>query len=145
MRIQATMSSGTKMTAVMMTGHMSQAYADRPAQREPALIGRLRAAWLCLGRALEEPDEFAGGVVAMERVAEREVAVDVVLVAASDAGLGQIAGVLELADDLRHRSFGDADGGGDVSHAYAGVGGDARQHMPVVGDEPPGAVVIWRT
>jgi len=94
---------------------------------------------------LEESDQFADGVVAVLWVAERELAVDLVLVATSDTGLGQVAGLLELVDDLSDRSLGDADGGGDVSQARAGVGGDAGEHMPVVGDEPPQVVVISRT
>jgi DNA-binding MarR family transcriptional regulator len=64
-----------------------------------------------LGRRLQESDQFADGVVAVLWVAERELAVDLVVVATSDVGLGQVAGLLELVDDLPGRSFGDADGG----------------------------------
>jgi hypothetical protein len=64
---------------------------------------------------LQETDQFADGVVAVLWVAERELVVDRVVIATSDAGLGQVAGLLELVDDLPDRSFGDADGGGDVS------------------------------
>jgi hypothetical protein len=90
---------------------------------------------------LEESDQLSDSVVAVLRVAEGELAVDHVLVAASDAGLGQVAGLLQLAHDLPDRSFGDADGGGDVSQASARVLGDAREYMGVVGNEPPDVIV----
>jgi hypothetical protein len=93
---------------------------------------------------LEEPDQLPDSVVAVLRMAQREFAVDLVFVAASDAGLGQVAGLLELADDLPDRSFGDADGGCDVSQAPARVVRDAREHMGVVGDEPPTVIVRFR-
>jgi hypothetical protein len=105
----------------------------------------LGAGQVRVGRRLQESDQFADGVVAVLWVAQRELAVDLVLVATSDAGLGQIAGLLELVDDLPDRSLGDADGGGDVPQACAGVGGDAGEHMRVVGDEPPKVIVISRT
>src|SRR5215217_4388353 len=105
----------------------------------------LGAARVRLWRRLQESDQFADGVVAVLWVAERELAVDLVLVATSDAGLGQVAGLLELVDDLPDRSLRDADGRGDVSEARAWVRGDAAEHMRVVGDEPPKVVVISRT
>src|SRR4051812_1964579 len=79
--------------------------------------------------------------MAVLRMAERELPVHLVLVAASEAGLGQVAGLLELADDVPDRSLGDADGGGDVSQAPARVVRDASEHMGVVGNEPPTVIV----
>jgi hypothetical protein len=93
-------------------------------------------------RRLEEVDEFADGVVSVLWVAERELAVDFVVVAASDARLAQVAGFFEVADDLPDGAFGDVDGGGDVSQACAGVGGDAGEYVRVGGDEPPVVVVV---
>jgi hypothetical protein len=93
------------------------------------------------GRWLEEADQFADGAVLVVGVAERELVMDLVLVAAPVAGLGHVAGLFELVDDVGRRAFGYADVGGDVSHPERGVGGDAREHMGVVGDEPPEVVV----
>ena len=70
-------------------------------------------------------------------MAQREFVVDFVVVSASVAGLGQVAGSLEVADDLGRGSFRDADGGGDVSKPRGGVGGDAFKHVRMVGHEPP--------
>ena len=78
----------------------------------PRVLG---AAQVRLGRRLEEADEFADSVMAVLRVAERELAMDLVLVAAPDASLGQITSLLKLVDDLPGRSFGDADGSRDVT------------------------------
>jgi hypothetical protein len=76
-------------------------------------------------------------VVAVLRMAERELAVHLVLVAPPHARLGQIAGLLQIADDLPHGALGDADGVRDVAQPSARVSGDAREHMGVVRDEPP--------
>jgi hypothetical protein len=51
----------------------------------------------------------------MKGVAEGELVMDFVAVAASVACLREVAGLLEVVDDLRGCSFGDADGGCDVS------------------------------
>ena len=80
---------------------------------------------LRLRRRLKEMDELADGVVAVVRVPEREFAVHLVGVATSDAGLGQIAGLFQLGDDLADGSFGDADVGGDVPSR---VPGSAAMH-----------------
>ena len=93
-------------------------------------------------RSFEEADQVANGVVAMEGVAERKFVVDFVVVTASVAGFRQIAGLLELVDDLGRGSFRDADGGGDVSEPRGGVGRDAFQHVRMVGHEPPKMLVI---
>jgi hypothetical protein len=95
------------------------------------------AAWSLRGRPFEEADQVADGVVTVARVAKRKLVVDFVVVAASVAGFRQIAGSLEVGDDLCRGSFRDADGGGDVPEPCSGVGGDAFQHVRVVGHEPP--------
>ena len=68
-----------------------------------------------------------------------------VLVAAAVAGLGQVAGLLEFADDLGRRSFGDADGEGDVSEAHIRVGSDASEDVGVVGQEPKEKRIFFGT
>jgi hypothetical protein len=69
-------------------------------------------------------------------MAKGKILVHLVLVAAAVEGLGQVAGFLEFVDDLGRRSFGDADGHGDISKAHIRVGGDAGEHVGVVGQEP---------
>ncbi|MFC7597646.1 hypothetical protein ACFQU3_20195 [Terrabacter sp. GCM10028922] len=93
-------------------------------------------------RPLEEADQLPDGVVAVQRVAKRKLVVDFVPIAASVAGLRQVAGCLEIADELSGRSLGDADGLGDVSEARGGIGGDADEHVGVVGDEVPTMIPI---
>jgi hypothetical protein len=56
--------------------------------------GVLRAAGSGSRRRLQEPNQVGDGAVAVVRMAKRELAVDLVLVASSVAGLGQIAGLL---------------------------------------------------
>lgn len=97
------------------------------------------------GRPFEEADQVADGVVAVLGVAQRKLVVDYVVVAAPVAGLGQIAGSLEIADDLRRGSFRDADGGGDVSEPRRGVGDDAFEHVRMVGHEPPKMISLSGT
>jgi hypothetical protein len=81
----------------------------------------------------------------MLRVAERELAVDLVAIAAADPRFAQVAGVLEIADDLPGGPLGDPNGCGDVTQLRVGVGGDACEHVRMVRDEAPQAIVISRT
>ena len=53
--------------------------------------------------------------------------------------------MLEFVDDLGRRSFGDADGGGDVSEAHIGVGSNAGEDVGVVGQEPKEKRVFFGT
>jgi hypothetical protein len=129
-----------------LAGHMRTTLG--PGCAAPPRRRRRWRLWLSevsVGRRLEESDQLTDGVVAVLRVAEWEFAVHFVLVAASDAGLGQVAGLLQLADDLPDGSFGDADGGCDVPQASPRVVRDAREHVRVVGDEPPPVIVRSRT
>ncbi len=68
-------------------------------------------------RRFKEAEQFADGVVAVLSVAERQLFVYVVAVAASVADLREVAGLDEIVDDLRGRSLGYADGAGDISEA----------------------------
>src|ERR687886_779495 len=91
---------------------------------------------------LQKADEIADGLVAVLGVAERQVAMDDVLVPAADAGPRHVARLLEIVDDVRRRSFRDPDGAGDVSQSRGRVGGDRREHVRVVRHEPPEVVVL---
>jgi hypothetical protein len=93
---------------------------------------------------LEEPDQLTDRVVAVLGMAKRELAVELVLVAASVTRLREVAGLLEIGDDVRHASLGDSDLGGYVSESHRWVGGDAREHVGVVRDEAPHMVIVTR-
>ena len=75
-------------------------------------------------------------------MAKWELVVDFVLIAASLAALRQVAGALEIVDQLSGRSFRDAYGLRDVSETRTGIGGDAYEHVRVVGDEGPTMIPI---
>ena len=91
---------------------------------------------------MEEADQLTDCVVTVPWMAKGKLVVDLVPVAASGACLGQVAGFLEIPDQLRGGSFGHADGLRDVSKACAGVGGDAHEHVRVVGNEVPHMIAI---
>jgi hypothetical protein len=95
-------------------------------------------------RRLEKPDQLTDRVVAVVGVAKREFAVELVPVAASLTRLREVAGFLEVGDDLRRASLGDSDRGSDVSESHIWIGGDARKHMGMVRDEAPHMVVATR-
>ena len=84
----------------------------------------------------EEPDQLADRVVAVVRMAKRELLVDLISVATSVARLRQVAGFLQIVDDLSRSTFRDPDRGCDVSEPRVWVGGDALEHVRVVGYEP---------
>jgi hypothetical protein len=62
---------------------------------------------------------------------------DAIPVAATSLVFDHVAGVDEVGDDAVGAAFGDADHGGDVPEARAGVLGDAQQRPGVVGEEAP--------
>ncbi len=84
-------------------------------------------------------------MMAMLSMTKRKLVVNLVTVAASVPDLREVARLLEVADDPGDRSFRDADRGGDVSEACVRIGGDALEHVPVVGHEPPGMVAFSRS
>jgi hypothetical protein len=94
------------------------------------------------GWRFEKTDQLADGVVAVLGMAKRELVVDFVLIAASLTGLRQVAGALEILDQLSGRSFRDAYGLRNVSEACTGIGRDAYEHVRVVGDKGPTTVSI---
>ena len=89
----------------------------------------------------QEADEITDRPVAVPGMAERQLPVNFVAVAASVASLRQVAGLFEVVDDMRRGSFGNPDADGDVSEPRAGIGGDAFEHVGVVRDEPPEVLV----
>ena len=84
----------------------------------------------------EEADQVADGVVAVLGVSERQVLVYFVVVAAAVAALSEVAGLLEVVDDLRCGSLGDPDRVSDVPEPNGGVGADDLEHVGVVCYEP---------
>jgi hypothetical protein len=72
-----------------------------------------------------------------DRVAQRSVRVDVVMVAAADPGSLHVAVPHKISDDRLGGALGDPDSGGNIPGPDAGVTGDADQHMAMVGEERP--------
>jgi hypothetical protein len=101
-----------------------------------ALPGRRRLPW-----RFQKTDQFAHRVVAVPRVPQRHVLVNLVQVASPVPGPRQVTGFIEVIDDLRGRALGDADVSRDVSEADSGVGRDRLEHVGMVGDEPPAMVI----
>ena len=77
-------------------------------------------------------------------MAQRQVAVHLVVVAASLALAADVAGLDELGDDPLRRALGDPDLGRDVAQADPRVARDAQQHVRVVREEGPGAHAATR-
>ena len=77
-------------------------------------------------------------------MAKRELAVELVPVAASVPRLREVAGFLEVGDDVRRASLGDSDRGSDVSESRIRVVGDARKHVGVVRDKAPQMILFTR-
>lgn len=71
-----------------------------------------------------------------------ELVVDNIVIAASAPRLCQVAGLLEVVDQLSGSAFSDADGLRDVSETRTGIDREAYEHVRVVGDEDPRMVVI---
>ena len=92
---------------------------------------------VCAVAGFEKADEVADRTVAMPGVTKRQLAVDLVAVAASVAGLCQVARLLEVVDDVGGRPLGDADTDGDVSEPGIGIGPDAFEHVGVVRHKSP--------
>src|SRR5919204_4177418 len=122
----------------------------RPWKSSPSPPTRLSGRPIARGRAsrrragcwrLEEADQIANGVVTVLGVPERQLFVHLVSVAAPVAPLRQVAGVLEVVDDLGRRPLGDADGGCDVPEPGVRVLRDALEHVGVVRYEPKAVVL----
>ena len=79
------------------------------------------------------------------RVAERELLVDLVVVAASVAALAQVPRLLEVVDDLRHGALGSPDRLRDVLEPSRRVGGDDLEHVGVVCNESERLIIVTGT
>ena len=93
---------------------------------------------------MKEGEQFPDRSVAVERIAEGQVAVHFVSVAASLARLREVAGRDEVVDDLGSRSLGQTNDHGDVSQTGRGVTGDCFEDAGMVRHEPPAMVAIGR-
>lgn len=93
---------------------------------------------------LEEPDQLTDGVVAVLRMAKRELAVELVPIAAPVTRLREVTGLLEVGNDLRRASLGDSNRGGDVPEPHGWVGSDTRQDVSVIRDEAPRMISFTR-
>ena len=93
---------------------------------------------------MKEGEQFPDRSVAVERIAEGQVAVHFVSVATSLAGLREVAGMDEVVDDLGSRSLSQTNDHGDVSQTGRGVTGDCFEDAGMVRHEPPAMVAIGR-
>ena len=83
----------------------------------------------------------ADGVMGFERMPQRQLAVDHVVVAPAVAFAVDDAGVLEFADDPLHGALGDAHPLGHLADADVRFLGQAQEHVAVVAEEGPHVVV----
>ena len=74
-------------------------------------------------------------------VAHVQVLIDAVAVAASVAFAFDVSGLDQVGEDALRGSLGDPDLLGDVAEPDVWRAGDADQHLCVVGEEAPGALV----
>ena len=102
---------------------------------------RLAALVLRLVGDLGELEEGADLDVFLGRVAHVPVFVDSVAVPAALALAVDVPGVDEVGQDALRGALGDADLVGDVAKPDVRCAGDAQQHLGVVGEEAPGALV----
>ena len=88
-----------------------------------------------------EVEEGADFDVLLRGVAHVLVLVDAVAVAAAVALAFDVSGLDEVGEDALGGSFGDPDLLGDVAEPDVWRAGDAEEHLCVVGEEAPGALV----
>lgn len=74
-------------------------------------------------------------------MAKGQVGMHLVVVSPTVPALCQVARLLEVLDDLRRTSFGDADARGDVPEPDVWVAVDAGEDVGVIGDEAPVVVI----
>ena len=76
-------------------------------------------------------------MVAMLRLAQRTFVVHFVRVTPPVAGSRQVAGLFEVADDLRRTSLGDLDGRRDVPESAVRISRDVGENVRMVGHKAP--------
>jgi len=96
---------------------------------------RLTAGWLV---GAEELEKIADLHSLLRGVAHVHVRVDSVLISSSFARSLDVSGFGEVGEDPLGRALGDPDLRGDISHPDVRGGGDAEEHLSVVGEESPG-------
>jgi len=101
-----------------------------------AVLGSRRRVSVSL-RSGEDCEEVADLLLAGERIGQRQVGLDGVVVAAPVAPARDVAGVGELDDDPVRGAFGDPDRLADLPQADARVMRDAQQYLGVVGEKRP--------
>jgi len=77
-------------------------------------------------------------VFRFDRVAKRQLAVDLVVRSAPVSTPRDHARFLELAENPLHRAFGNPNGLGDLAHANVRITGDTDQYVTVITEETPG-------
>src|SRR4051812_35706789 len=92
----------------------------------------------------KDPEEVADPLLARERVRQRKVRLDRVVVASASSSTRDIARLLELSDDPMRRSFGDPDALPDLAQADARIVRDAQEHLGMVGEKSPFGQVCVR-
>jgi hypothetical protein len=101
-------------------------------------MGRLRYR-RALHVSREDAEQLADIVPGLGGVTERLVRMDHVRVPSALAVDGQVAGILEVADDRPGRAFGDPGLGGEVPESCVRVRGDEEEQPTVVREQGPGA------
>ena len=81
-------------------------------------------------------------MVGLDRVAQRLLGVQPVGVTPAHPGRGDETGEAEIGQDRLGGALGDADLGGDVTHACVGMACQEHQHVTVVGEERPPTFLI---
>jgi len=88
-----------------------------------------------------EVEERSDLDVLLRRVAHVAVFVDAVAVAATVALALDVSGLNEVGEDALCSSLGDPDLLGDVAQPDVWCPSDAEEHLRVIGEEAPGALV----
>jgi hypothetical protein len=99
----------------------------QPSALDPTLRGRCGA----------DGEKVADASAAGESVWQRQVDLDRVVVATSDASARDVSGAAEFADDSVCGAFGDLDRLADLAETQAGVVSDADEDWGMVGEESP--------
>ena len=76
-------------------------------------------------------------MIAFQRVAQRELWMDLVEALSSHSMPGEVAALDELRDDAMRRPLGNADAVGDAAQTGVGLSGHAHQDMSVIGEKRP--------
>ena len=86
---------------------------------------------------VEDAEDLADVVAALERVAQRQIGVEAVAVAAPLPRALEVPGFDEVGDDALSGALGDPHTLSDVAMADTRVARNAEQHMGVVGQKRP--------